>query len=294
MFKNLFKKAKKGSLKEVKTTPLSEEELREVVKAEKPSSRNQAVVSYGRSPGKQRDHDEDALFTFSGTIAYGEKDQNLGVFVIADGMGGHQNGALASSSAARIFGKNVLEHFLLPVLDPDQNAPALSIQEIMENAVNSAHLAVQKNAPGGGTTLTAALVIGEQFIVAHVGDSRSYYIHMDGRYDVLTQDHSLVHRLVELGQLDEEMAKAHPQRNVLYRALGQSDPFVPDIASHQITRPGYLLLCSDGLWGVVSNDEIVKIVLEKKMPSKACEALVDAANQAGGPDNISVILVLFS
>lgn len=294
MFKNIFKKVKKGSSTEVKTTPLSEDELREAVKAERPSDRNQVIMSYGRSVGKQRDHNEDALFTFSGTIAYGEKEQNLGVFVIADGMGGHQNGALASSSAARIFGKNVLEHFLIPVLDPDQSMPALSIQEIMESAVNSAQLAVQKNAPGGGTTLTAALVIGEQFTLAHVGDSRSYFIHMDGRYDVLTQDHSLVHRLVELGQLDEDMAKVHPQRNVLYRALGQSDPFTPDIASHQISRPGYLLLCSDGLWGVVNNDEIINIVLERKLPSKACEALVEAANQAGGPDNISVILVLFS
>jgi protein phosphatase len=285
---------KKKSSTEVKTTPLSEEELREVVKPDTSVNLNQISASYARSMGKQRDHNEDSIFTFSGTITYGEKDQNLGLYVVADGMGGHQNGALASGSAARVFGKYVLENFLVPILDPDKNTPAQSLQEIMENAVKAAQFAVQKHAPGGGTTLTAVLAVGEQVTLAHVGDSRCYFIHLDGRCNILTQDHSLVHRLVELGQLDEEMAKVHLQRNVLYRAVGQADPFIPDIATHQIQRPGYLLLCSDGLWGVVSNDEIIRIVLEKRIPSVACETLIDAANEAGGPDNISVILVLFS
>jgi len=163
----------------------------------------------------------------------------------------------------------------------------------MTNAVKLSQTAVQRNAPGGGTTLTAGLVIGDQVTVAHVGDSRGYFIYLDGRIHLLTEDHSLVHRLVELGQLDEEMAKTHPQRNVLYRAIGQNEPYNPDITTHPIPRPGYMLICSDGLWGVVNENDIVKIVLESKIPAKACESLVDAANEAGGPDNISVILAQF-
>lgn len=285
-----FKKKKK---EEVKTTPLSEEQLLEVVKSNSSLVHNQNYSAYAHSIGLQRDHNEDAIFSFSGSLVYNEKEQNLGLYVIADGMGGHQNGAAASCSAARVFGKAVLDNFFLPVIDPEVNSPNSSIQEIMEAAIKSAQFAVQKNAPGGGTTLTAGFVIGDQITLTHVGDSRSYFIHLDGRCTVLTQDHSLVHRLVELGQLDEELAKIHPQRNVLYRAIGQADPFIPDIATHQISRPSYLLICSDGLWGVVNNDELVRLVLENKTPASACEALVEAANNAGGPDNISVIVVKF-
>lgn len=284
---------KKKPSKGVKTTPLSEEQLLEAVKKDTAYEHNHITAAFAHSIGLQRDHNEDAVFMFSGSILYREKEQNLGLYIVADGMGGHKNGAAASSSAARVFGTAVLEKFFIPIFDPELNSPSASIQEIMENAVKSAQFAVQKDAPGGGTTLTAGLVVGDQVTLAHVGDSRSYFIHLDGRSSILTQDHSLVHRLVELGQLDEEMAKIHPQRNVLYRAVGQTDPFIPDIATHQIPRPGYLLICSDGLWGVVNNENIVKIVLDNKVPANACEALVEAANQAGGPDNISVILAMF-
>jgi protein phosphatase len=110
---------------------------------------------------------------------------------------------------------------------------------------------------------------------------------------VITQDHSLVHRLVELGQISEQEALVHPQRNVLYRALGQSEPFRPDILTHPMPRPGFLLMCSDGLWGVLSEKEMFQIITSARNPAIACKNLVDAANAAGGPDNISVILVQY-
>jgi protein phosphatase len=126
--------------------------------------------------------------------------------------------------------------------------------------------------------------------IAHVGDSRAYLIYGPERIEALTRDHSLVKRLVELGQITTAEAAVHPQRNVLYRALGQGEPFDPDIYSMQVFEAAYLLLCSDGLWGVVAESEIQRLVLQAYCVEDACQRLVDAANEAGGPDNISVIL----
>lgn len=109
--------------------------------------------------------------------------------------------------------------------------------------------------------------------------------------EVLTRDHSLVQRLVELGQITDAEAAVHPQKNVLYRALGQGEPFSPDISTSPIPPNGYLLICSDGLWGVVPEEEITRIIFEAANPQEACSALVAAANEAGGPDNITAILV---
>jgi serine/threonine protein phosphatase PrpC len=135
------------------------------------------------------------------------------------------------------------------------------------------------------------LVIGDQVTISQVGDSRAYFIFPDGRIQPMTQDHSLVRRLVELGQITEKEAATHPQRNVLYRAIGQNEPFRPDINTHMLPTMGYLLLCSDGLWGVVPDADIFRIVNKAKTPIDACNDLVEAANLAGGPDNISVIIV---
>ena len=153
--------------------------------------------------------------------------------------------------------------------------------------------AVVRRAPGGGTTLTAALVLGEQVTIAHVGDSRAYFVYPDGRMQVITHDHSLVHQLVELGQLNEDEALSHPQRNVLYRAVGQSEPYRPDIDTYQLPHPGSLMICSDGLWSVVAENQVFRIIKNAANPSIACHELVKAANDAGGPDNISVVLVQF-
>ncbi|HEX2980172.1 MAG TPA: protein phosphatase 2C domain-containing protein [Anaerolineaceae bacterium] len=150
---------------------------------------------------------------------------------------------------------------------------------------------MMKMAPGGGTTLTAALVIGEQVTLTHIGDSRAYFIYPDGRVQAITRDHSLVRRLQELGQLTEAEAAVHPQRNVLYRAIGQSEPVDADINTHLLPKPGYLLLCSDGLWNTVPESELFRVVHQAQTPTEACQRLVQLANDAGGPDNISVILV---
>lgn len=161
----------------------------------------------------------------------------------------------------------------------------------MQAGVQEAHKAILKQAPGGGTTLTAVLVLGEQLTIAHVGDSRAYLLHADGTMEALTRDHSLVKRLVELGQLSTEEAAIHPQRNVLYRALGQGEPFEADVSSIPLPHDCHLMLCSDGLWGVIPDDRISSLIRASSSPAAASQSLVDAANAAGGPDNITAVLV---
>jgi protein phosphatase len=136
-------------------------------------------------------------------------------------------------------------------------------------------------------------VAGNTLAIAHIGDSRAYVIYPEGQIRALTRDHSLVKRLVELGQITPDEAAIHPQRNVLYRALGQVEPIESEILTMPVPTSGYLLLCSDGLWGLISDEQIHKLVTTSASPAQACRALVDAANSAGGPDNITAILVQF-
>jgi len=290
-FKRLFGNQNASEPDNIKTAPLAEEMAVEVANAPMDLKPAQLLVGSAQSVGKQRDHNEDAIFTLSSVLADGASELPFGIFIIADGMGGHQHGEIASGAAARAFADYILRKSFLPYLNGDSDSQSESLLEVMENGVKEAQHAVTRKAPGGGTTLTAALVLGEQVTMAHVGDSRAYFIYPDGRIQPVTQDHSLVRRLQELGQITDEEAKVHPNRNVLYRALGQSEPFRPDIHTHPLPRPGYMLLCSDGLWGVVPDAEIFRIVKGTNDLSIACHELVEAANEGGGPDNISVILV---
>jgi len=240
--------------------------------------------------GKVRAHNEDtALVT---TTAY-DGDGGLspfGLFAVADGMGGHQAGEVASSLAARVAADYVTRHYYMPSFldqEPAANQPALT--NVLMAAVRAANRAVSSEAPGSGTTLTCALVLGVQVYVAHVGDSRAYVLTEEG-LEQITHDHSLVDRLVNEGRLTPDEAAVHPQKNVLYRAVGQGG--VLDVDTHVRTiQPGdYLLLCSDGLWGLVDEEDIASLIKRASSSQGACEDLVAAANQAGGSDNITAII----
>ncbi len=295
-FRDLFRRNKTEPIpasSAIETAPLSADQLQPVSQVPMKYNPPQLIVSTAQSVGMQRDHNEDTLYTMQAILADGNSDLPFGLFLVADGMGGHLNGEVASGCAARAMSEYIIHHFYLPFLTGHNEAESKSIVEIMEDAVGEAHHAVQRNAPGGGTTLTAALVIGDQVTFSHVGDSRAYFVYPDGRAQVITQDHSLVRRLQDLGQIDEKEASNHPQRNVLYRALGQSEPFRPDINTLTLPGTGYLLICSDGLWGSVSDEEIHRIVMDAPNSADACQNLVAAANAAGGPDNISAILVKY-
>ena len=139
----------------------------------------------------------------------------------------------------------------------------------------------------------AVAIVGDLAHFAHVGDSRAYLITRDG-LEQITRDHSLVQRLIELGQLTEEEAKDHPQKNVLYRALGQNESLEVDALTRRLPAESRLLICSDGLWGLVEEREIFEVAINTADPQQACNKLVDLANGGGGNDNITVIILKIS
>lgn len=215
----------------------------------------------------------------------------IGLFVVADGMGGHQDGEHASSITARTLAQFILTEVLMPQLENrGPSGDQKTIPEVLSEAMASANESVQEEVPGGGTTATCAVIRGDLAYVAHVGDSRAY-LFADGNLDVITRDHLLVRRLQELGQLTAQEADIHPQRNVLYRAIGQSETLEIDAATRRMTPSSRLLLCSDGLWGVIGDERIKAILQETGDPQEACDRLIAAANDSGGQDNITAVIV---
>lgn len=250
------------------------------------------LIGTSQSTGVERAHNEDALFSLIGNGSGEHTVPDFGLFVVADGMGGHRSGEVASSISVRAVAQRLAKDSLLQLFDPQPDPNGLPLQDVVRTALQEANRSVVSQVPGGGTTLTAALLLGHQLTIGHVGDSRAY-IFTENETKVLTRDHSLVKRLEELGQLTEAEAAIHPQRNVLYKAIGQGHNLEVDVLTHPVPRNGFLLICSDGLWGVVDDEEIKKICWGASHPQEACDELVRAANTAGGPDNITAILVYF-
>lgn len=215
-----------------------------------------------------------------GRVREGNEDSymvNEPLFAVADGMGGHQGGEVASKLA-------------LDTLREATDGAALA------QAVQDANRAVFEQAgqdpalAGMGTTLTAFLVDGDTLRLAHVGDSRAYLLR-DGTLQRITTDHTVVEGLVEKGELTPQEASIHPQRSILTRAIGVDGDVQVDQASIQ-PRPGdRLLLCSDGLTGMVDEADIQRILEEHADPQAAADALVEAANEAGGQDNITAVIL---
>ena len=282
---------KPRQLDAVTTAPLSDQQLQSIITGQTPKYEiRQLVASVGQSVGKQRDHNGDSLLAHTSTIAGNTESVPFGLYIVADGMGGHQFGEVASNAAIRIVGGNILTKFHSYLYRIPTQSLQESLQEVMESSILEAHQYIQREAPGSGTTVTAALVLGQQVTIGHVGDSRAYAVSPDGRMEPLTRDHSLVKRLEELGHLSKDEVENFPHRNVLIRALGQGETLEADIFTIPFPQPGYLLICSDGLWGVVNEKDIIRIIGEAPNLHRACQSMVEAANSAGGPDNISVIL----
>ncbi|ADB48450.1 Stp1/IreP family PP2C-type Ser/Thr phosphatase [Conexibacter woesei] len=203
------------------------------------------------------------------------------LFVVADGMGGAQAGEVASRLAAETFatglpeGGTVEERLATRVLEANSRIYRLS-REDSERA-------------GMGTTLTAIYVDGEELAVAHVGDSRAY-LWRDGELTRLTRDHSLVDELVRRGKLTEEEAAEHPQRSIITRALGPEPDVEVDTRTYRAQAADVLLLCSDGLTSMISEQHVAELLGAAESLEAAAQALIDAANAAGGRDNITVVL----
>ena len=247
-------------------------------------------VGWATDVGQVRRHNEDTAMVITAAHEGDDARPAFGLFILADGMGGHQAGEVASSLAAQSVAHHIVSQFYLPTIaSQERDTDQIPLNELLVDAVQAANSTVAEQVPGGGTTLTCALMLGPRAYITHVGDSRAYVATEEG-LDQITNDHSVVHRLVELGQLEPDEAAVHPQRNVLYRAIGQSSDLEVDTYVRTIPHGGRLLLCSDGLWDLVSEAEITGIVATASSLQAACESLIAAANRAGGRDNITVIL----
>ena len=246
--------------------------------------------------GMVRKINEDSVLTLEATVMEHEGNLPVGLYVVSDGMGGHQSGEVASSIAARTVGALVNSSLIGPLVsgDPvarDPNTCAhLLRQAVLEANRRISDLARERHSDLGTTTV-AGLLIGNQLTVVNVGDSRAY-LYRDGQLTVLTRDHSLVMQLVLAGQIALEDIYTHPRRNEIYRALGDSRLGEAEIDVYRYKlRPGDgLLLCSDGLWDFVRDPEIAAIVgVDTDDPQTIANTLVDMANSRGGEDNISVV-----
>lgn len=210
------------------------------------------------------------------------------VFVVADGMGGAAGGHIASSTTVESF----------QALDGARFGDAEEAEEAMRRAILDANRAVRENAEqdprleGMGTTVTAVMLNGSDLYVGHVGDSRAY-LWRDGQLRQLTHDHSLVQQLVDLGRLTEEEAEDHPQAAIITRAVGLSREVDVDVDTLEPQSGDRLLLCSDGLTRVVGEEEIGQHLAALRDPAEVTRSLIDLANERGGPDNISVVILVF-
>jgi PPM family protein phosphatase len=219
--------------------------------------------------GRQRRGNEDSSFA------------RAPLFVVADGMGGAQAGEVASRLAVDAFAQG------LPDGGGAEERLASRVQEANSHIYERAHS--EQDLAGMGTTLTAAYLEDTHVAIAHVGDSRAY-LFRDGTLKRLTRDHSLVDELVREGKLTEEQAAEHPQRSIITRALGPEATVAVDTWSYPVRNDDVLLLCSDGLTSMISESRIEQILQESSNLEQAADQLIDAANVAGGRDNITVVL----
>ena len=242
--------------------------------------------------GVVRQRNEDSSFIFASQAGGQEALLPFSLCLVADGMGGHHAGHEASRRVSREVATYVLTHIYLPLL---RSEPASEpIREVMLKAVEAANRSLYTPDPEkeGGTTLTAALVVGRRLYLVHVGDSRAYLL-LDDEMQLLTNDHSVVQRLQETGQITAEEAENHPHRNLLYNALTGSDLEI-DTYTRSLPRRGLILLCSDGLWGSVPDGKMKAILQDTSLSLQArADVLVQEAIFGGSTDNITAVLMDF-
>ncbi len=240
-------------------------------------------------PGKVRTHNEDSLLSIELSSIHQGTITPCGLFAIADGMGGHASGDLASGLVINTIAQKAACDIVAlqnPLFEDHTNWLKQTVQ-----AANQAVYEARQNAGNDmGTTIVLGLLIGTQAYLTHLGDSRIYLVNK-GSIQQLTTDHSLVQHMVTTGQISSDEARYHPQRNVIYRSLGEKPEVEVKCFSQQLFPHDRLLLCSDGLTSVLDDQNLQKIILEANSPQAACDLLIEAANSAGGEDNISVIVI---
>ncbi|MBM7705362.1 protein phosphatase [Chryseomicrobium aureum] len=232
--------------------------------------------------GKKRAINEDYLQVF-------EKSKGMTLAVLADGMGGHNAGDVASELAVRFL----VDRFQKSSLQVESEETHVSkwLTEAYEGA-NDRISTIAESDPackGMGTTLIAAVFQDRKVTFAHIGDSR-VYLYSKGEIHPLTKDHSYVNVLLDSGEIDEEQAKTHPRKNMLMKAIGTEISIDPDILTVTMREGEYVLMCSDGLSNMLSSEQIVHVLQTEATLTAKADTLVTLANDQGGEDNISLIL----
>ncbi len=241
------------------------------------------MISIGATDiGRQRATNQDAFVC-------GKLDDDVVYAIVCDGMGGANGGNIASSIAVRTLTKRVVEGYR-------KGMTVAALQPVLESAIAAANINVYDEAGmnhdlhGMGTTLVMAIAVGDTVLVAHIGDSRAYVITEEGVIEQITTDHSVVQQMVDKGQITPEEAKTHPRRNFITRALGVADVVACDFSEFDLPTRAKVLLCTDGLSGMVEAEQMAKIISEaptEEIPGR----LIAAANLAGGTDNITAAII---
>ena len=252
--------------------------------------------------GRTREHNEDAFVVsdLSGGLPLdfdSPVQQKVGargvLFMVADGMGGAAAGELASATAVDVVLRYLREHWTSrDAVTPDQFVHTLEHATQTANGVIYRYATEHAELRGMGTTATVAGLLGDTLYLAQVGDSRAYLLR-SGQARQLTKDQSLIQKLVEAGELTVEEAEFSERRNIILQALGPEAHIKIDLTHQRVRRGDILLLCSDGLSGIVRPDEIARAVREEPDLPSVCRRLVTMANEAGGPDNITVVAARF-
>lgn len=226
--------------------------------------------------GRQRKNNEDSL-----TSVIPQDIETLAkrgaLFVVSDGLGGHDNGELASNLAVRTVSESYYQ---------DETT---DVSQSLRHAIQQANAAVHRAGNGMGTTCVAAVLLGDTAYVANVGDSRAYLIR-NGQFKQISQDHSIVADELRAGLITKEQARNHPQRNIITRCLGTEDTVEVDTFTEPVQAGDLLLLCTDGLNALVTDEELTHIV-QTMQPTESASQLINRANEEGGPDNITAIVV---
>lgn len=227
-------------------------------------------ISFGSRTdiGYVRDHNEDSLIIIPP------------LFAVADGMGGHEAGEIASEITVNTLAELAPSHL-------DAEGLTAAVEAANYNVMKAPRQGIGRD--GMGTTLTAAMLEGERLLIAQVGDSRAYLLHK-GHLQQITRDHSLMADLIEAGQITPEEARVHPNRSVITRAIGSDIHMRPDIYELNVDAGDRILLCSDGLSSMISNNAIESIMRRQSDAQHCADELVAAALENGGADNVTVVV----
>jgi len=239
------------------------------------------IAGSASDKGRVRDHNEDAYLV----------DSNRSLFIVSDGMGGAQAGALASKIVIEFLPRIIDDH-----LARLEKVSTQTVRKVLHMTILELSQRMYKESSellhlrGTGATLVLLLIRGRWAHIAHVGDSRAYFLRR-GILVQLTEDHSIVGILMRHGDITPEQAKTHPARGRLSQCIGMEGEVCPDVRTVALRHFDRILLCTDGLTGAISQEEIKALLRDNANPMEACRAMVEAANRASGGDNITAVVV---